>query len=114
VIYPYQCPEGHSFEVIKSLAEIDREERCHCGEIAARHIGLFALDKTAASSWQPTWNPGLGQVVKSKAHAERIAKEKGFIEVGNEKPEAIHRHFDKQREDAYKAKWADDRVMKYD
>jgi hypothetical protein len=114
VIYPYKCPEGHRFEVIKSLSEIDREERCDCGAVSERQIGLFALDKTAAGSWQPTWNPGLGQVVKSAGHAKRIAKEKGLIEVGTEKVEAVHKHFDKQRDDAYKARWADDRVKVYD
>jgi hypothetical protein len=114
-IYPYECDQGHSWEVAKPLSAIDAEERCSlCGVVGGRTIGLVAIDKTAASSWQPTWNPGLGQVVKSKAHAQRIAKEKGLLEVGTEKVENIHRHYDKQREDAHKARWADDRVMKYD
>jgi hypothetical protein len=114
-IYPYECDQGHSWEVAKPLSAIDAEERCSlCGEVGGRQIALVAIDKTAASSWQPTWNPGLGQVVKSAGHAKRLAKEKGLIEVGTEKPETIHKHFDKQREDAYKARWADDRVKVYD
>jgi hypothetical protein len=32
------------------------------------------------------YNVGLGQVVDSDRHAQRIAKEKGLIEVGNENP----------------------------
>lgn len=53
----------------------------------------------------PEYNPGLGQVVKNKRHREEIAKEKGLTEVGNEKTESIHKHYDNERADKLKKSW---------
>lgn len=108
MIYPYACPKGHRFEVIKPLSAIDNEERCECGEVSERQIGLTRLDKTSAGGWnQQSYNPALGQWTKSTKHARDIAKAKGLIEVGNEPPENIHKHFDKQREETRTQRYED-------
>jgi hypothetical protein len=37
----------------------------------------------------------------------KIAKSRGLEEIGNEKPEKIHDHFEKQREETKAQRWAD-------
>lgn len=51
------------------------------------------------------FNVGLGAITKSKRHREELAKRKGLIELGNEKPETVHKVFDTQREDKRKKSW---------
>jgi hypothetical protein len=43
------------------------------------------------------YNPGLGCIVRNSAHRKEIAKQKGLEEIGNEKPETLHKHFDTAR-----------------
>lgn len=115
MIYPYKCECGNDFEVIKKMSEIDRVERCQlCQRIAKRYIGLSHFN--GASEWNSDayrgFNPAFGKVVKGKTHQrELLAQAKGegreMIEVGNEKPETIHKHFDKQREETRMKRWSD-------
>ena len=112
MIYPYQCDCGNEFDVIKRLSEIERVERCElCQRIATRTIALSNIAAMSAGDWnRQSFNPAFGKVVNSKAHQREIlAKYKGegkeFIEVGNEKPETVHKHFEKQREDTKKKRW---------
>jgi hypothetical protein len=88
-----------------------------CGSPGERSkLYVTQIDRAAASDWNNiSFNPGLGQWTKSNKHAQQIAKAKGMIEVGNEKPENIHKHFDKQREDTAAQRWTDaDRDKVYD
>lgn len=116
--YVYECCSCAAvWDVVKRVAQIDDPERCPgCDHLGDRKIQAPALDKSAAADWNtPHFNPALGQVVQSNKHAQKIAKAKGLIEVGNEKPENIHKHFEKQREQAHKDRWENaDRVMKYE
>ncbi len=116
--YPHICSScGRDWDVYCSVATRDDEHLCPCcyGR-GHRQITIPNIDKSAAADWNtPHFNPALGQVVQSNKHAQKIAKAKGLIEVGNEKPENIHKHFEKQREQAHKDRWENaDRVMKYE
>lgn len=107
MIYPYECPEcKHTFEVIKPVAEIDFVERCEaCGMEAERKIAKNQYFYGADDWDNAEYNPGLGQVVKNRKHREQIAKQKGFIEVGNEDPVKLDREFERDRELEIDASW---------
>lgn len=83
--YPYICTAcSHDFDVIKSVRQIDDPEACQkCGSICRRY--LVPVNFNGASDWDKAeYNPGLGCIVKNTKHRERIAKERGLIEVGSE------------------------------
>lgn len=84
--YPYRCTVcDHTFDVVKSVRQIDDPESCtKCNAPDAKRY-LVPVNFNGASDWDNTkWNPGLGCVTKSNAHAAKIARERGLIEVGNE------------------------------
>ena len=120
MIYPYHCERCDlSFDVIKSVRQIDDAEICaECCLPAARKIAGSNL--VAVCDWVESYNPSFGCVVKSKAHQRKILagfKERGIEmeEVGNEPVEKIHKHFDRQREEKREQRWRDaDRVMLYE
>lgn len=111
--YPYRCECGNEFEVIKRMSEIDRVERCQlCQRKAVRAIGLTNF--TGASEWNSSayrgFNPAFGKVVNGKSHQrELLARARGegkeMIEIGNEKPDNIEKHFSKQREETRQKRW---------
>lgn len=118
-IYEYRCHEcAAGFDVVKPVAELDRSEPCPkcntvCGS-SSRQISRTNF--TGASDWNTqTFHPALGQVVKNNRHARQLAKERGMIEVGNEKVETVHKHFEKQREETREQRWKDaERVKTYE
>lgn len=113
--YPYRCECGNDFEVVKSMSEIDRVERCSlCQRKATRQIGLTNF--TGASEWNSSayrgYNPAFGKVVNGKTHQrELLAQARGegreMIEIGNEKPETIEKNFKKERETKRAKRWAE-------
>jgi putative FmdB family regulatory protein len=83
--YPYKCTScPHHFDVVKTVRQIDDPETCpKCQSDSKRY--LVAVNFNGASDWDKAeFNAGLGCVVKNAKHRERIAKERGLIEVGNE------------------------------
>jgi len=95
MIYPYQCSCGKEFEVVKSLDDIDRVEPCpKCLAEAKRVIagGYFYGEKVEDA----VWDPAFGCVVKDSNHRKRLAKERGWEEVGN--TDMNKWHADKQAE----------------
>ncbi len=85
--YPYACNDCHlCFDVIKSVRQIDDPEVCpKCLGNSKRY--LVAVNFNGASDWDKAeFNHGLGQVTKSRRHAEQIARERGLIPVGSEDP----------------------------
>lgn len=119
MIYPYRCLDAacaETFEVIKAVADIDNSEACpKCGTPAQRYIARTHVHGSAADWNTQTWNPALGCYTKSTKQARDIAKSRGMEEVGTEKPETIHKHFDKQREETRAQRWREaDREMKYE
>jgi putative FmdB family regulatory protein len=116
--YPHSCPScGNAWDVVCRVDSRDDDAPCpQCETKGVRLLTVPNIDKSAAGDWNtPHFNPALGQVVNSNKQAQKIAKAKGMIEVGNEKVENIHKHFEKQREAAHKERWENvDRVMKYE
>jgi putative FmdB family regulatory protein len=89
--YPYYCSQCDAeTEIVKSMDEIDRVEKCECGHPMARKISekiSFKNEKVADN--QTYFHPTLGCVVNSNSQVQRIAKERGFIELGNESPDSV-------------------------
>ncbi len=100
MIYPYQCDQcRHKFEVIKSHREMDQNEACpSCLTIVSGKStdegGCRYIARThfyGAKVEDAEFNPGLGCITKGKKDRERIARQRGLIEVGNECPDAMHK-----------------------
>lgn len=109
VIYPYHCPAcKHEFEVIKSVRQINDEESCElCGQISVRIIAKSQAFY-GANDWDTAhYNQALGMRVKSNKEAQRIARERGMIEVGTENIEKIHKKFDTEREKKIETRYDD-------
>lgn len=85
MIYEQECTScGNKFEVVKPASEYDTIEICKCGAEAKRvpFPRKIHLSNTAVQS--PYFNHALGQVCTDN-EARKIAKERGMIEVGNER-----------------------------
>lgn len=110
MIYEYRCEKCDStFDVIKPASEMTREEKCNGCESPAKRMFLpkkLYFCNTAVEHAE--FNPGLGCVVKNSKHRAEIAKQKGLVEIGNEKTEKIHKKIEKEREE--KAKKAYDNI----
>ena len=88
MIYEYYCDEcSRTTEIVKTIAEIDRHELCEMCDIPmVRHLtGKVGFSGEKTESHNSYFHHALGQVVKSDDHAKEIAKNKGLIEVGNDK-----------------------------
>lgn len=118
--YVYACPAcKHEFDVVKRVADLDNIEHCPMCKTdcdgRSRLIQASYVDSSAGDWNRQEYNPGLGCVTFGKKDRDKKAKARGLIEVGNEKVETVHKHFDKQREDARARRWADaDRVKVYE
>lgn len=108
MVYEYYCPACElQFDVIKSVKEFDADERCEkCKSVAQRQFAPKKLYLSGTKVQEAEYNPGLGCVVKNKQHVKEICRRKGLEEIGNEKPETIHKHFDKAREEKREKAWA--------
>lgn len=106
--YDFNCEKCDlDFEVIKSIKLYDTEERCPtCGNVAIRKY-TCNIHFTGTKIEDAEYNPGLGKITKSKRHREELAKRLGAVEIGNEKPQTIHKHFDSARETKRKKSWDD-------
>jgi putative FmdB family regulatory protein len=100
MIYPHECSVcKKEFEVIKPLEDFDKSEYCpECGMIGIRVIAKRQAFY-GASDWDTRhYNQALGMVVKSNKEAQKLARERGWVEIGNEPVEKIHKKFDSERE----------------
>jgi len=89
MLYEYYCAHCNSdWEISKKLVEIDRPEFCDdCHETLARKISdKISFSGHKVDDNQTYFNHALGCEVRSESHAKRIAKERGFVELGNDKP----------------------------
>lgn len=107
MIYEYQCNQcAVIFDVVKAVADFERAESCACGGDAKR---LFRpkihLSGTAVE--HPEYNPAFGQVVKNKRERQELAKQRGMIEIGNDKPKVEKPDLSKRYDEAIKG-WVGD------
>lgn len=103
--YAYRCVCGHAWDVVKSLADIERVEPCEkCSQPGKRFIAGFTF--YGADDWDKAeWNPAFGCVVRNRKHRAQLAKERGLIEIGNEDPNKIHAHYEAQRASDNERRW---------
>lgn len=109
MIYPHECSVCKEyFEVIKSLKDFDNPEYCpKCGMVGIRTIA-HRQSFFGAADWDTRhYNPALGMVVRSNKEAQKIARERGMVEIGNENLEKIHRTFDADREKKISSRYDD-------
>jgi putative FmdB family regulatory protein len=113
--YEYACCScGKRFDVVKAMADIDREEICPSCQLVAERQMPRRFGFVGAGDWnRQEFNHGLG-VACTPRQAEKLAKERGLEPVGNTSLETIHKHAETTREDKRKALWDDDRVKLYD
>ena len=104
--YDYMCEKcGLKYEVTKSIKEYDGKDPClKCGKVGYR-IFSCKIQFSGTKIEDAEYNVGLGAITKSKRHRDELAKRAGVIEVGNEKPDTIHKHFDSSREEKRKRSW---------
>lgn len=101
MIYEYRCGKGCApFDVVKSYRHMEDPEHCpKCGELSTRQFVPSKIHLVGTQVTHAEYNPGLGCIVKSKAHKRDLMKAKGLEEVGNASVESIHKHFDTNREE---------------
>lgn len=109
--YEYRCIKcDRRFEVIKSVRDIDVNEFCpRCEAPGERQFvpSRVYFNKTAVTHAE--YNPGLGCVVKNKAHLEDLCKQKDVVQVGNDftSGEKMDQKFEKDREEKRQKSWDD-------
>lgn len=105
--YDFQCLKcDKPFEVIQSIKAYEGSGSCPtCGNTSRERIFSSKIQFIGASVENAEYNPAFGQVVKNKNHRAELAKQKGLIEIGTEKPSTIHKHFDDARADRRKRSW---------
>lgn len=96
MIYEYHCENCNaSVDVIKPVAEYDKIENCEkCSNIMKRAFAPSRVHLYNTSVQDSYFHPSLGQVVKNDSEAKKLAKAKGWIEVGNEN---VHKHMKPKR-----------------
>lgn len=84
MIYEFHCHACNTkFDIWKPVSEFTREAACDCGGTAKLVIHPPRGFINAAVE-NAEFNPGLGCVVKNRAHRAEIVKSRGLIEVGND------------------------------
>jgi hypothetical protein len=83
-------------------------EKCaDCGQLARR---VFLTSRPIVDNTQPEYYHALGKWITSKSQRKEEMKKNGLIEVGNEKPETVHKEAQKQLDHNRKRKY--DEVFK--
>lgn len=109
--YEYLCRAcAAPFDVVCPISEIDAAVVCtHCA--ATNDRGARQLPSRTqvygASVEDAVYDPVFGKVIKDKKHRQAEAKSRGWIEVGNETPESLHKMHDKAREETRQERWRD-------
>ena len=106
-IYDFYCDKCDlEYEIVQSIKEYTGKWSCTaCGNETRRIYTHCSFHFTGTKIEDAEFNPGLGKITKSKRHREELAKQMGVVEIGNEKPETIHKHFDSSRADKLKKSW---------
>lgn len=109
--YVFECQNascGKHFDVIRSVREMDEPGVCStCNNVAKRIFIPSRVLFSGAAVQNAEYNPGLGCITRNKSHRDEIARQKGLIEVGNEKPEILHKLADKARDEKWEKGWAE-------
>lgn len=105
MLYAYECEKcGKTFDVVKPVDK-HREKEFHCNQEAKR---LFITSRPIIDHTWAEYYPSLGTVVKSKYHRNELMKKNDLMEIGNEKPETIHKEMKKTLDHKLKTRWDKD------
>jgi putative FmdB family regulatory protein len=106
-IYDWICDDCElEFESVQTMKEYDGNWTCpKCSKPGRRNYRRCKFHFTGTKIEDAEFNPGLGRITKSKRHREELAKKMGAIEIGNENPDSLHKHFDTSREEKLKKSW---------
>ena len=55
-------------------------------QLDSLHLLRANSHKTKTDGFQPGWHPGLNMEIRTNEQYQKVLKEKGMIEIGNEKP----------------------------
>lgn len=104
--YEYYCEKCDlGSEVVKPISAYKDPEHCvQCGN-ETQKVFSGRVHFTGTKIEDAEFNHGLGEVTYSKRHRDELARRKGAIELGNEKPETVHKTFDSAREAKLKKSW---------
>lgn len=115
--YDYRCPAcGKPFEDIKGIKAYDADPKASCPHCAHacgpadRDFSNTKLTFIGTSVQSAEYNPGLGCVVKNKAHKEDILRAKGLHEVGNDfgSSDKMQTHFETRKKEELERSWNED------
>lgn len=105
--YDYNCEKCDTpFEITESIKTYDGRGQCPtCGNVSVERIFSHKVYFVGSAVQHAEYNPAFGQVVKNKQHRDELARRKGLVEIGNEKTESIHKHYEQAREERLKKSW---------
>ena len=107
--YEYRCESClKHFDVIKSVQEMEREERCPtCEAVSQRQFVPRSVHFSGTRVQHAEFNPAFGKVVRNKYHRSELAKRHNMVEIGNDykSPDSIHKQFDQVREEKRGKAW---------
>lgn len=99
MIYEYFCDRCNlSFDVVKSVKDYSKKESCLV--CSGETIKLFSPPQLSGLYDRAEFNPAFGCIVKNKQHRKELARQHGYIEVGNENVD-----FTKYREEKRRKSW---------
>ena len=91
MIYEYECKEHGAFEVCKAMSEAHLAEVCPTCQVPATRLWFNRGGFTGEKVEHAEWNPALGCIIKNSKHRAEVAASKGLVEIGNEKPDTVHK-----------------------
>lgn len=108
-VYDWFCDKcSLEVEEVQSIKEYTGEKSCQqCAEPMRRIYSRCKFHFTGTKIEDAEFNPGLGQITKSKRHREELAKKLDVVEIGNDakSPDEVHKHFDTTRAEKLKKSW---------
>lgn len=107
--YDWLCEKCDlEFETVESIREYTGCKTCdQCGNPTRRIFKNCSFHFTGTKIEDAEFNPGLGQITKSKRHREELAKKLNVVEIGNDhkSTDSLHSHFDSERARKIKKSW---------
>jgi putative FmdB family regulatory protein len=101
MIYIYECCLcGQRFDIIKSYKDIDNIEFCpKCQSDKSRRIITGGTGFIGANDWDTAhFSHVLGRKVNSFKEEQRLARQMGCEEIGNEPVENVHKYYESRKQ----------------
>ena len=109
--YDYKCDDcSHDFVVVKSMSKLDEMETCpSCLASCDKRCRLITKGKEffGEKPDEPYFSSALGKWVKGKKDEINQAKDRGWIEVGNQSVEKTEKEYENYRERKSAERWSE-------